>query len=84
MTHLRLSYPGVVPRNQTFGPPAVPLEGVRDLLSFRLNNVTQQLQTLDMRTVLSEDFFSILDPTTSWPQLRTLRIDLDPCTPVGD
>lgn len=37
-----------------------------------------------MRAVLNEDFFSILDPTTSWPQLRTLRIDLDPCTPASD
>lgn len=84
LKHLKISYPGVVPANQLFSPPSIPLVGGKDFLSYRLNTISRQLQTLEVRAVLSDDFFDITDHATSWPLLQSLSIDFDPCTPCGD
>ncbi|CAD0114982.1 unnamed protein product, partial [Aureobasidium uvarum] len=84
MRILKMNYPGVVPANQLFSSPAIPLIIGKDLLSLRLNTISRQLQFLEIRAVLSDDIFDMTDSATSWPRLQTLYIDLDPCTPSGD
>lgn len=80
MTQLKLDYPGVVPANHFFDPPAIPLTNNKDALSLSLNAISQQLEYLDLRGVLSDDIF---DTSTSWPKLRKLHIQFDSCTPSG-
>lgn len=80
MSQLKLAYPGVVPANHFFDPPAIPLTNNKDALSLGLNAVSQQLQYLDLRGVLGDDIFDI---STSWPKLRKLHIHFDSCTPSG-
>ncbi|KAG9959943.1 hypothetical protein KCU61_g7016, partial [Aureobasidium melanogenum] len=84
LRHLKMSYPGVVPANQLFSPPSIPLADGKDFLSYRLTMISRQLQYLEIKAVLSDDFFDMTDPATSWPLLQSLSIDFDPCTPSGD
>ncbi|KAG9952335.1 alpha/beta-hydrolase, partial [Aureobasidium melanogenum] len=84
LRQLRMSYPGVVPANQLFSPPSIPSSDDKDLLSYRLNMISQQLQFLEVKAVLSDDFFDITSPATSWPLLQSLSIDFNPCTTSGD
>ncbi|KAG9848964.1 hypothetical protein KCU98_g5099, partial [Aureobasidium melanogenum] len=84
LRHLKISYPGVVPANQLFSPPSIPVVDGKDFLSYRLNMISRQLQYLEIKAVLSDDFFDMTDPATAWPLLQSLSIDFDPCTPSGD
>lgn len=45
--------------------------------------LSQQLISLDLTAVLSDDFFSLAE-SRSWPYLQRLEISLNPCTPSGD
>jgi hypothetical protein len=83
VTQLKLDYPGVVPANHFFDPPAISLTHNKDAVSLSLNAVPQQLQYLVLRGVLSDDIFDISVTSTSWPQLRKLHIQFDSCTPSG-
>ncbi|CAD0097249.1 unnamed protein product [Aureobasidium mustum] len=82
VTHLELQYPGVA--NQLFDPPSIPLLNGKDLLSHSLNTVSRKLETLEINAVLSDDLFGVSDSGSSWPQLRSLRIYFEPCTPTGE
>ncbi|KAG9663417.1 hypothetical protein KCU64_g1321, partial [Aureobasidium melanogenum] len=83
VTHLQLHYPGVVPQNQFFNPPIIPTVNGKDLFSSALNVLSQQLESLHLLAVVSDDLFEITSPMTNWPKLRNLHVDFDVVTPNG-
>ncbi|KAH0046103.1 hypothetical protein KCU78_g151, partial [Aureobasidium melanogenum] len=83
VTQVKLHYPGVVPANQLFDPPSIPLVNGKDLFSHNLSTISQNLENLEIKAVLSDDFFELSDSNASWPRLRSLHISLEPCTPAG-
>ncbi|THY86318.1 hypothetical protein D6C95_07625, partial [Aureobasidium pullulans] len=83
VTRLKLSYPGVVPANQFFNPPAIPFVDGKDALSTSLSRISRRLECLEVHAVLSEDIFD-MNESLSWPRLRRLHIEFDSCTPHGE
>ncbi|THX47820.1 hypothetical protein D6D06_09429 [Aureobasidium pullulans] len=83
VTRLKLSYPGVVPANQFFNPPAIPFVDGKDALSTSLSRISRRLECLEVHAVLSEDI-SDMNESLSWPRLRRLHIEVDSCTPHGE
>ncbi|KAL2030179.1 hypothetical protein VTO58DRAFT_107533 [Aureobasidium pullulans] len=83
VTRLKLSYPGVVPANQFFNPPAIPFVDGKDALSTSLSRISRRLECLGVHAVLSEDIFD-MNESLSWPRLRRLHIEVDSCTPHGE
>ncbi|KAG9678707.1 hypothetical protein KCU99_g1085, partial [Aureobasidium melanogenum] len=84
VTQVKLHYPGVVPANQLFDPPSIPLVNGKDLFSHNLSTISRNLENLEIKAVLSDDFFELSDSNASWPRLRSLHISLEPCTPAGE
>jgi hypothetical protein len=69
-----------MPSNQENQPPAIPSIGGRDLLSFNLGALSQNLVTLDLSGIFSTDLFS---PDFHWPHLQNLQLWIFMCTPSG-
>jgi hypothetical protein len=70
-----------MPSNQENQPPAIPSINNRDLLSFNLGTLSQNLVTLDLSGIFSTDLFS---PNFHWPHLQNLQLWIFMCTPSGD
>jgi hypothetical protein len=70
-----------MPENQDNQPPEIPSIGGRDLLSLNLGALSQQLMTLDLSGIFSNDLFS---HGFSWPQLQRLQLWMFMCTPSGE
>jgi hypothetical protein len=70
-----------MPENQDNQPPRIPPSGDRDLLSLNLGALSQQLVTLNLSGIFSNDLFS---HEFSWPQLQRLELWMFMCTPSGD
>ncbi|KAK6000007.1 hypothetical protein QM012_003995 [Aureobasidium pullulans] len=83
VTHLQLHYPGAVPQNQVFRPPIIPTMNGKDFFSSALNVLSQQLESLHLLAVVSDDLLVITSPTTHWPRLRHLHVDFDVAMPDG-
>lgn len=81
LQHLKLKYPGLMPENQENQPPPIPSIRGRDLLSANLGALSQQLVTLDLAGIFSNDLFS---HELSWPHLQRLDLWTFMCTPAGD
>ncbi|THZ00851.1 hypothetical protein D6C93_03595 [Aureobasidium pullulans] len=83
VTRLKLSYPGVVPANQFFNPPAIPYLDGKDALSMSLSRISRRLGCFEVHAVLSDDIFDMSE-SPSWPRLRKLHIGFHSCTPHGE
>ncbi|KAG9952211.1 hypothetical protein KCU85_g2212, partial [Aureobasidium melanogenum] len=83
VTHMQLHYPGVIPQNQFFDPPIVPTFNGKDFFSCSINTLSQQLESLHLFAVVSDDLFDITSPTIHWPKLRNLHVDFDVVMPNG-
>jgi hypothetical protein len=70
-----------MPSNQENQPPAIPSLNNRDLLSFNLGTLSQNLVTLDLSGIFSTDIFS---HEFHWPHLQTLQLWIFMCTPSGN
>jgi hypothetical protein len=70
-----------MPSNQESQPPAIPSINNRDLLSFNLGTLSQNLVTLDLSGIFSNDLFS---HEFHWPHLQTLQLWIFMCTPSGN
>jgi hypothetical protein len=70
-----------MPGNQDNRPPQIPSIGGRDLLSLNLGALSQQLMTLDLSGIFSNDLFS---HGFGWPQLQRLQLWMFMCTPSGE
>lgn len=80
---MQLHYPGVIPQNQFFDPPIVPTFNGKDFFSCSINTLSQQLESLHLFAVVSDDLFDITSPTIHWPKLRNLHVDFDVVMPNG-
>jgi len=83
ITRLTLHYPGVVPCNHFFDPPAISSADGQDQLSIMLSLLSQQLETLELFGVFSDDLFDSSGSSQGWPKLRRLLVQFDFCTPNG-
>jgi hypothetical protein len=70
-----------MPGNQDNQPPQIPSIGGRDSLSLNLGALSQQLVTLDLSGIFSNDLFS---HELNWPHFQRLQIWMFMCTPSGD
>ncbi|THY94084.1 hypothetical protein D6C92_05060, partial [Aureobasidium pullulans] len=73
-TRLKLSYPGVVPVNQFFNPPATPFVDGKDALNMSLSRISRRLESLEVHAVLSDDIFDMNYCTPHGERL----LELDP------